>query len=208
MQRANAAGLQCAIHAIGDRTVTQAIDVLAAVANPARRHRIEHLELTTVEDARRLGALGITASVQPVHSDPAGFTAWPRLIGSHRCQRAFAYKEFLEGGAPLAFGTDSPTAKHLPLPNIYNATTRRSARIPEMTDTVNKEYALSLASAVTAATRGAAYSCRTDQWTGSLMPGYKAHFVVLETDWTPETLLHSRVAQTWFAGKKVYDVEA
>lgn len=208
VQRADAAGLQCAIHAIGDRTVTQAIDVLATVASPNKRHRIEHLELTTPEDARRLGELGITASVQPVHLDPAGFTAWPRLIGSHRCQRAFAYKEFLDGGATVALGTDSPTAKHIPLPNLYNATTRRSATEPDMKDTVNEQYALSLGSAVTAATAGSAYSCRTDQWTGSLRSGYMADFVVLDFDWNPETLLQARVQQTWFGGTKVFDSSA
>lgn len=205
VQRADAAGLQCAIHAIGDRTVTPAIDALSTVASPSRRHRIEHLELTTSEDARRLGELGITASVQPVHLDPSGFTAWPSLIGSHRCQRAFAYKDFLDGGAPLAIGTDSPTAKHLPLPNLYNATTRRSTRDPNMKETVNEQFALSLASAVTAATAGAAYSCRTDGWTGSLRPGYLADFVVLEFDWDPNTLLQARVLQTWFGGDKVFD---
>jgi predicted amidohydrolase YtcJ len=205
VQRADAAGLQCAIHAIGDRTATQAIDVLASVANPGRRHRIEHLELTTIEDAKRLGALGITASVQPVHLDPAGFTAWPGLLGPHRCERAFAYKEFREGGAPLAFGTDAPTARYLPLPNLYNATTRRSARQPESTATVNEKYGLSLVAAVTAASSGAAYSCRADHWTGQLKPGYAANFVVLETDWNPQTLLQSRVCQTWFEGKKVFD---
>lgn len=205
VQRADAAGLQCAIHAIGDRTVTQAIDVLARVANPSGRHRIEHLELTTVEDARRLGALGITASVQPVHLDPAGFASWPRLLGQHRCKRAFAYKEFLEGGAPLAFGTDAPTARHLPLPNLYNATTRRSAHQPESTAAVNEQYGISLATAVIAASTGAAYSCRADHWTGQLKPGYAANFVVIETDWDPASLLQSRVCQTWFDGKKVFD---
>lgn len=205
VKRADAAGLQCAIHAIGDRTVTQAIDVLAAVASPNKRHRIEHLELTTPEDARRLGALGIIASVQPVHLDPAGLSAWPKLIGAHRCQRAFAYKEFLDGGATLALGTDSPTAMHLPLRNLYNATTRRSATEPDLTEKINEQYALSLASAVTAATAGAAYSCRTDQWTGSLRPGYTADFVVLDFDWNPDTLLKAQVLQTWFGGKKVFD---
>jgi predicted amidohydrolase YtcJ len=206
VQRADAAGLQCAIHAIGDRTVTQAIDVLAKVANPIRRHRIEHLELTTVEDAKRLGVLGITASVQPVHLDPAGFTAWPGLLGPHRCGRAFAYKEFLDGGATLAFGTDAPTAKHLPLPNLYNAITRRSAREPDSEAMVNEHYALSLAEAVTAATFGAAYSCRADHWTGHIKAGYNANFVVLDTDWDAASLLQSGVCQTWFNGTKVFDI--
>ncbi|KAL2843717.1 amidohydrolase family-domain-containing protein [Aspergillus pseudoustus] len=86
VHRADTAGLQCAIHAIGDNAVNQAINVLSGVGTPGRRHKIEHLELPTSEDAKCLGELGITASVQPVHSDPALFKAWPGLIEHDRCQ--------------------------------------------------------------------------------------------------------------------------
>ena len=108
--RAHAAGLQVALHAIGDRTIGMAIDVLERNTDRTRRPRIEHLELASERDAARLGALGITASIQPVHSDPAILRAWPRLIGEHRCGRAFAYRDFAEGGAPLALGSDAPTS--------------------------------------------------------------------------------------------------
>jgi predicted amidohydrolase YtcJ len=205
MQRADSAGLQCAIHAIGDRAVRQAIDVLSQVGTPGRRHRIEHLEMTTSEDAKRLGELGITASVQPVHSDPTLFKAWPSLVGHDRCKRAFAYKEFMDGGAPLAIGTDAPTAPHLPFPNLYNATTRRSALEPESTDTVNAHFGITLVEAATAATTGAAYARFADSWTGSLQQGLSADFVVVDTHWTPEKLLEAKVCQTWYRGKNVYD---
>lgn len=205
VQRADSAGLQCAIHAIGDQAVHQAINVLAQVGTPGRRHRIEHLELTTAEDARRLGQLGITASVQPVHSDPVLFRAWPHLVGTDRCKRAFAYKEFLDGGAPLAMGTDAPTARHFPLPNLYNATTRRSAVEPETEEMVNPHFGLSMAEAATAATAGAAYARFADSWTGQLRSGLSADFVVVDMHWTPESLLEGSVCQTWYRGKKVYD---
>ncbi|KAJ5574011.1 uncharacterized protein N7459_008438 [Penicillium hispanicum] len=205
VQRADSTGMQCAIHAIGDRAIRQAIDVLSRVGTPGRRHRIEHLELSTSEDAKRLGQLGITASVQPVHSDPALFKAWPTLVGPDRCKRAFAYKEFLDGGAPLAIGTDAPTARHLPFPNLYNATTRRSALEPETTDTVNSHFGVSLAQAATAATTGAAYARFADSWTGSLKPGLNADFVVVDMQWTPEKLLEAKPCQTWYRGTKVYD---
>lgn len=205
---ADKAGLQCAIHAIGDLAVHQAIDVLAQVGTPGRRHRIEHLEMTTSEDAKRLGQLGITASVQPVHSDPMLFKAWPTLIGEHRCKRAFAYKEFLDGGAPLAIGTDSPTAQHFPFPNLYNATTRRSALEPETTNTVNSHFAMSLAQAATAASNGSAYARFADSWTGSLKEGLNADFLVVDMEWSPEKLLEAKVCQTWYRGKKVFDSAA
>lgn len=208
VQRADAAGLQCAIHAIGDKAINQAINVLSGVGTPGRRHRIEHLELASSEDAKRLGQLGITASVQPVHSDPALFKAWPDLIGRDRCKRAFAYKEFIDGGAPLAIGTDAPTARHFPFPNLYNATTRRSALEPGSTATLNHHFGLGLAEATAAATTGAAYARFADSWTGSLKEGLSADFLVVDMQWAPDRLLEAKVAQTWYKGKKVYDVAA
>lgn len=204
---ADNAGLQCAIHAIGDKAVHQSINVLSEVGTPGRRHRIEHLEMTTSEDAKRLGQLGITASVQPVHSDPALFKAWPGLVGEDRCKRAFAYKDFLDGGAPLAIGTDAPTAAHFPFPNLYNATTRRSVLEPESKDTVNVHFAMSLAQAATAATYGAAYARFAESWTGSLGVGLSADFLVVDMQWTPERLLEAKVCQTWYRGVKVFDLE-
>ncbi|KPI41443.1 putative amidohydrolase YtcJ [Cyphellophora attinorum] len=209
---ADAADLQIAIHAIGDKTINDAINALASLPpNPpyVRRHRIEHLELTSPSDARRLGELGIIASVQPVHSDPVLFRAWPTLIGPHRCKRAFAYKEFLDGGATLALGTDAPTAPHWPLRNLYNATTRKSALDLECKDTVNEEFRLGLADAVRGVTSGAAYSRRADGWTGRLKVGASADFVLVELGgWGGEEMIRGRVLETWFRGKRVYDSKA
>ncbi|RHZ58823.1 hypothetical protein CDV55_106458 [Aspergillus turcosus] len=206
--KADAAGLQCALHAIGDATVRLAIDTLAEVGTPGRRHRIEHLELTAPEDAARLGQLGITASVQPVHADPAILRAWARLLGEERCARAFAYAEFAAHAAPLAIGTDSPTAPHLPLRNLYTATTRRSAREPDSTATVNPQFKLSLLQAVSAATAGSAYSCFADGFTGSLEVGKKADFAVVEMEWEAEKLLEASVCETYFDGRRVYGRDA
>jgi len=203
--RADSAGLQCALHAIGDATIKLAIDVLERVASKDRRHRIEHLELTSPGDAKRLQANGITASIQPVHADPAITREWDSLLGFERRQRAFAYRDFLDEGVTLALGTDAPTAPNLPLQNIYIATTRRSAREPESEEVFNEHWALPLLSAFSAATFGAAYSCFADQAVGKIEAGKKADFVVLNMKWSPQSLLEERVTQTWFGGRKVYD---
>ncbi|KAI1469048.1 amidohydrolase 3 [Daldinia caldariorum] len=208
VRKADRAGLQCALHAIGDQTIRVAIDALEQNATPGRRHRIEHLELASPEDAKRLGKLGITASIQPVHADPAILRAWPSLLGPSRCERAFAYKDFADGGAVLALGSDSPTAPHAPLRNAYTATTRRSAREPDLTDRVNPHFALDLAAAIAAGTEGSAYSCFADRFTGKLEAGRMADFVVVDMEWDASKLLEARVLETWFNGKKVFDAKA
>ncbi|KAF3048281.1 hypothetical protein E8E12_011617 [Didymella heteroderae] len=204
VKKAAQADLQVAIHAIGNAAVKQAIDSIEQANTPTGRHRIEHLGITSEEDAKRLGALGITASVQPVHSDPAILVDYQKLIGPHLWDRAFAYKDFLDHHACVAFGTDAPTARHLPLPNLYNATTRKSATQPQMTERTTPHQALTMSQAFHAATAGAAYSRFADTWTGTLKAGLQADFVVLDSKWTPESLLDDSVAETWSNGKKVY----
>jgi predicted amidohydrolase YtcJ len=206
VKKACEAGLQCALHAIGDRAVHNAVNVLEEYGKPGQRHRIEHLELTAPEDAKRLGQLGITASIQPVHSDPAILRAWPKLLGPERVKRAFAYSEFADHGATLAIGSDTPTAPYSPLPNLYVATTRKSASQPDAGDEpVNGNFRLELAQAVTAVTKGAAYSCFADKRVGSLGVGMLADFCVVDMQWSGKDLLDAKVMETWFEGRKVYE---
>ncbi|KAF2646937.1 amidohydrolase family protein-like protein [Massarina eburnea CBS 473.64] len=205
VKKACDAGLQCALHAIGDQAVHNAINAIEKHGKPGQRHRIEHLELTSPSDAARLGELGITGSIQPVHSDPAILRAWPKLLGPERVDRAFAYHEFENHGAILAIGSDAPTAPHAPLSNIYVATTRKSAREPEAGDEpVNEHFRLGILDAVSAATKGVAFSCFAEDRVGSLEVGKQADFVVVDMDFEPDNLLRAQVKETWFAGEKIY----
>lgn len=205
--KANAAGLQIAMHAIGDAAIHLAINTLEGLGTSGQRHRIEHLELTHPNDAKRLGKLGITASVQPVHSDPSILGAWPELVGRERCDWAFAHREFLEHGAQLAFGTDSPTAPHLPFPNLYVANTRKSSRDQHNHSTINQRQGLDMHQVFGAATWGAAYSCFADKDIGSLEVGKKADFILvdgLQHNFDAKSLLQARIAETWMNGQKVH----
>jgi predicted amidohydrolase YtcJ len=206
VEKACAANLQCALHAIGDAAVDTAIDAISTYGKPGQRHRIEHLELTSPSAASRLASLGITASIQPVHSDPAILRAWPSLLGPKRIRRAFAYSDFCSHGAMIAIGSDAPTAPHAPLPNLYVATTRRSAREPDAGDEpVNGEFALGLAEAVSAATKGTAYSCFAEERVGTLEVGMEADLVVVDMRFEADALLGAKVRETWVGGKKVFE---
>jgi predicted amidohydrolase YtcJ len=203
---ADAAGLQIAIHAIGDEASDIALSALEhaiTVNGPRdRRHRIEHLETVTAANVARLARLGVTASMQPVHADPAIQQNWRAMLGDERADRGYPWPEMTAAGAVLAFGTDAPTAPHPPLPNMYVATTRRSAVDPTLPPNLPK-YALPMAEALAHATRDAAYSCRWEELTGQLVAGKSADFVVLDED--PFTagsasLLRAKVRATVVAG--------
>ncbi|WP_307794485.1 amidohydrolase [Arthrobacter cavernae] len=207
---ADAAGLQIAMHAIGDAASDAALDALehACLVNGERdrRHRIEHLETVTPENVQRLARLGVVASMQPVHSDPAIQDNWRAMLGDHRVDRAYPWTEFTDAGATLALGSDAPTAPHQPLPNMYVATTRKSALDQSLPANL-PQYALGLAEALGHATRDAAFSCGMEQELGRLATGMLADFVVLDTDPFDaglDSLLTASVALTVVGGQVRY----
>lgn len=207
---ADAAGLQVAMHAIGDEAVRIAIGAVehaVAVNGPReRRHRIEHLEVVEAADIERLAALGIVASMQPVHADPAHLDNWRRMLGDARADRGFPWPELTEAGARLVFGTDSPTAPHAPLPNMFIATTRRSAVDPSLPANA-AHYALALQDAIRHATHDAAWASRSEHAHGRLAEGLYADFIVLDRDVfarPAEELLEARVLRTVVGGRTVH----
>lgn len=207
---ADAAGLQVALHAIGDKATRIALDALeyAQRVNGSlpRRHRIEHLEYVDPSDVPRLARLGVTASMQPVHADPAIRDNWASMLGDARAERGFAWPEMTEAGARLAFGTDAPTAPHPPLPNIYIANTRRSPADPVL-PALQPHLTLPLADAVRHATMDSAWACRAEESLGRLRAGMLADFVVLDRDpfeADPESLLQAKVLRTVVGGRTVW----
>lgn len=207
---ADAAGLQVAQHAIGDRASDIALDAIeyAATVNGdlPRRHRIEHLEYAAPGTADRMARLGVTASMQPVHSDPAIFANWAEMLGDDRVERAFPWPEYEDAGTLLAFSTDAPTAPHEALANMYIAATRASA-LDRSVAAIHPQYALPLASAIGHATRDAAASVGDGDWRGRIAPGFAADVIVLDTDpfvHGPGSLLDARVVETIVAGRSRY----
>lgn len=207
---ADAAGLQVALHAIGDRATRIALDALEHARHvngpQRRRHRIEHLEYVDPADVPRLAELGVTVSMQPVHADPAIRDNWAAMLGDARAERGFAWPEMTAAGARLAFGTDAPTAPHPPLPNMFIAATRRSALKPEL-PALQPHFALPLADAITHATADSAWACHAEDKVGTLSAGLLADFVVLDADpfdGDPDTLLRARVLRTVVDGRTVW----
>ncbi|WP_264355949.1 amidohydrolase [Pseudarthrobacter sp. MM222] len=210
---ADAAGLQIALHAIGDEASDIALDALEEAYRRNgprdRRHRIEHLETVTEDNVRRLAALGVVASMQPVHADPAIQENWQSVLGDHRTERAYPWTEFTDAGATLALSTDAPTAPHQPLPNMYVASTRRSALDPTLEANL-PGYALDLADALRHATRDAAFSCRTEDRQGRIAAGYLADFTVLDSNplaAEPSGLLANHARMTVVGGKVAFDAD-
>jgi predicted amidohydrolase YtcJ len=207
---ADAAGLQTAIHAIGDAAITMAVD---SIENAMRvngtshcRHRIEHLEYALQKDIDRMGALNITASMQPVHVNPEYLENWAAMLGPDRANQGWAWPLYQAAGSTLAFGTDTPTAPYLPLINMYLASTRKSPTHPDI-PALRPDWSLTLAQAIEAGTRESAWAAKMDHLTGQLKPGLAADLVVLDRDVInegPQSLLDTNVKITMINGKIIY----
>ncbi len=168
------AGLDLAVHAIGDAANRAVLDALEATrgrwAPRGLRPRIEHAQLLHPDDLRRFGELGVTASMQPSHA-PSDRTL-AQAVWEDRCTGAYALGSLAAGGAPLCFGSDAPIEPLDPLAGVAAAVTR---------DWPAGE-ALSIESALDGFWSGAARARHAERRLGRLLPGYAADLVVLERD--------------------------
>ena len=144
LARASGAGITPAVHAIGDRANTIALDAFETVGC---RGRIEHAQFLSDRDLPRFAALGIAASVQPDHAMDDRDVADHYWAG--RTNRAFPLRSLLDAGATLLLGSDAPVSPLDPWRTIGAAVGRsRDGRAPW-----HPEQAISAREAITASTR-------------------------------------------------------
>jgi len=207
---ADNAGLQVAIHAIGDKANQIILNMFreATQRNGVRdrRFRIEHAQHLRPDEIRRFGPERVIASMQPYHAIDDGRWAENR-IGHERAKGTYAFRSLIDAGATLAFGSDWFVAPMEPLKGIYAAVTRRTLDgkrpggwIPEQKITVEE--------AVTAYTMGSAYASFEEKNKGSIEPGKLADMVVLSDDIfaiDPIRIQATRVVITIFNGRVIFE---
>jgi predicted amidohydrolase YtcJ len=206
---AEKAGLQVAIHAIGDRANAIILDIFekAAVEGGARdrRFRIEHAQHLRPADIARFGRLRVVASVQPYQVIDDGRWAESK-IGPGRAKTTYAFRSLLEAGVRLAFGSDWPVAPMDPVLGIYAAVTRRTLD-EKNPDGWVPDQKIPLEEALRGFTINAAYAEFAEADKGSIAPGKLADFVVLDRDLfriKAEEIREARVIRTIVGGEVVF----
>src|SRR5437660_1194167 len=174
-----------------------ALDAVAPtrVTSPALRQRLEHIQLVRAEDLGRFGALGVIASMQPIHCTSDRDLA-DRYWGPRRTPRAYPWRTLLDRRAVLAFGSDAPVEPIDPLLGIHAAITRRR---PSDREAWFPAERLTLDEALHAYTAGAAYSTGREREWGTLEVGMRCDATVVDRDLamlTADEVLAARVSAT------------
>ena len=199
-EKANRAGLQLVIHAIGDEGIEVALSSIenALEDSPRKehRHRIEHLELPRDEHLERMRRHKVIASMQPNFvGEWSGIDGmYVERLGSERAERNNPFKKILRSRIKLVFGSDCmPFSPVYGLMSAVNATYR--------------DQRLSVEEAVSAYTRDAAYASFEESSKGTVEVGKLADLAVLSADpfADPSSLRSLKVLKTIVGGNVVYD---
>ncbi len=210
IEEGDAAGLQIAIHAIGDKANNTILNFYESLEKEHgqrdRRSRIEHSQHLQASDIPRFGQLHVIPSMQPYHCIDDGRWAEKR-IGPDRAKGTYAFRTLLDTGASLAFGSDWPVAPMVPLMGIYAAATRRTLD-GKHPDGWVPEQKITVAEAIRAYTMGSAFASFDEKIKGSIEAGKLADLVVLSDDVLhidPVAIANTKVQMTVFDGKVIYE---
>ncbi|MFH2049597.1 MAG: amidohydrolase [bacterium] len=204
-KQASKLGLPLAVHAIGDKAVSNVLDALekAPKLKTGARHRIEHLQLIRPKDIKRLKELNVIASMQPSHC-PADIDLIYKYWGS-KGKNAFIFNTLINKGIDLAFGSDVPIEPLNPLHGIA-AAVRRSRKGSRKSFYSNER--ITVLEAVKNFTIGPAIASGQEKSRGRLYPGYPADFIILSDDIfkvAPNRIYDIKVLTTFIGGKAVYN---
>jgi predicted amidohydrolase YtcJ len=206
---ADKAGLHVAVHAIGDR----ANDFILSVYDEAnkmngsrdRRFRVEHAQHIRLDAIKNFANQRVIASMHPYHLFDDGIWANKRLDAS-RLRGTYAFKEMMDGGVHVTFGSDWPVAPVDAMYGIYAAVTRQTG------DGKNEkgwypDQKIAVEDALKAYTVNNAYASFMDGKTGVLKVGVYADFAVLDQDLrtiNPDQIKGVKVLSTFLNGKEVF----
>ena len=202
LRAAASAGLQTAVHAIGDRAVEQVVRCHQQLdqgpgtrgrgSGSLLRHRVEHAELLSNSLIDRIAGIGLVLGVQPAfETEWGGPDRMYALRLGERWRSTNPYRRLLDSGVSLAGGSDAPITPIDPVVGIRAAMER-----PNHLETISGERALAMF------TSAAAFALNREGACGSIVPGKDADITVLTSD--PRTTAHCQVVATFRGGSCTY----
>jgi predicted amidohydrolase YtcJ len=202
---AHRAGWQVATHAIGDAALDVVLDIFEEAQSlyprPDARHRIEHVNVASDAQIRRLASLGLIPVPQGRFINELGDGA-ARALGPERTRLSYRVKALLDAGIEIPASTDAPVVSGDPILNVHDLVNRRTSSGADFVP----EERITVAQAVRAYTVGSAHAAHEDHYKGTLSHGMLADFVALSEDIyevPADAICDMRVTATVIHGKLV-----
>lgn len=205
---ANAAGMQCAIHCIGDACLDMVLSSLAKAleTHPRKDHRhgIVHCQITRPDQLRKIAELGLHVYAQSIFLDYDIHMVTNRA-GTELANSSYSWKTLKKMGVTVSNGSDCPVELPDVMAGIQCAVTRTDlqgsvpAYLPEEAFTVQE--------ALDSFTSAGAYASFEEHCKGKILPGMLADFVVLDRNpftEAPSTIRNISILETYVGGKLVY----
>ncbi|MEX0953418.1 MAG: amidohydrolase [Nitriliruptoraceae bacterium] len=178
------AGLQTAVHAIGDAAIDQIVRcwrmVISRLDTPGAgdvvrrgRHRIEHAEVLPPDLMDDIAEIGLVVSGQPAFearwSGPGGL--YETRLGPQRAAMTNPFRALADRGVGIAFGSDANVTPLDPWGAIHAAQHR-----------VHEQHAVGRLEAVSMSTLGGRHAARQERYVGVVRAGMRADLAVFEGD--------------------------
>lgn len=202
---AHKAGIQCTMHAVGERAIDQLIysyyRVIMEQGKKDLRHRIEHFCLPTESQIQMAKDLDLILSMQP------GFTyLWDKeqggefemILGRERADRWDPFHKIIDKGITICGGSDCPVTLIEPLVDIAACVKGN-----------NPKRNISVTEAIKMYTVNASYAEHAEKWKGSIEPGKYADLVMVDRDpykcADSKSIYNIKVVKTIKRGKVIYE---
>ncbi len=211
VKKCHEAGMQIAIHAIGDGAVDEVMDAIEeAKQNYHRlneRHGIIHCQVTTPAQLERMKRLDLIAYIQPIFLN-YDLKILDSRLGEKRAATAYDWKSVFDKELHPTGSSDCPVETLNIMENIYAAMTRKDLN-GNPQGGWKPEQNLSLEQCLRLFTINSAYACFAEEKKGSIRKGKSADFVVIDRDIAktgPDDIKDIKIERTYLAGKKLYDM--
>jgi predicted amidohydrolase YtcJ len=199
-------GWRLCTHAIGDAAIELVLSLYEKLhaSKPSAAHRIEHLGLVHPHQLQRMARIASVIVTQPIFLDELGAN-FDGFVPESLANLVYPFRSMLNAGLTVAFSSDAPVVRNdAPLKGIEAALTRRT----HAGQCILPAEKISIDEALHAYTVAGAEASGNAASRGSMQEGRWADFVVLDEDpraVEPEAIGKIHVAQTYLAGKLVYE---
>lgn len=204
---AHSAGMQIAVHAIGDACLDEVLDAyeaaLAAVPRKDHRHGIVHCQVSRKDQLERIARLGLHVYTQSIFLDYDNHIV-EKLVPPELAAYSYSWKTLLDMGVSVSNGSDCPVELPNVMAGIECAVTRRSL---DGFGPFLPGQAFSVREALDSFTSEGAKASFEENRKGCIREGMLADFVILDKDPfdTPLPELHKiSVVSAYLNGKEVY----